>query len=580
MLGKQKEKIMDRITESFLNKFIQNTGIQEEKEATRFEHFSNYSLVDSQIDYHYKIEDINIGVGGTIGIDGFALILNGHLITEIDELTDILNDQKNCDAKLIFIQAKTSAGFDAKEISSFAYSVFDFISESPKQVWTQIARERIDLLNALFKRVSELREKPTCSLYYVSLGKLSDNQTINARISSGKQDIESENLFSKVDFSLFGATEIQSKFKEIGQSIQKSFEFEKRVTLPEIQGVSEAYLGIVRCVDIAKIMENENGEIISNIFYDNVRDYQGQNPVNSEITRTLNSSTKEDFVLLNNGITIVAEELILSRNTFNITNFQIINGCQTSHVLFENREKLNDNVYVSLKLIITKDKELTSKVIRSTNRQTEVKEQDLIAFTDFQKRLEDFYTTFNEPNRLYYERRSKQYSRLSIERQKIVDKTQQIKTMASMFFDKPDLATRFFGTLFREFKDKLFADDHNMEPYYVSAFALYKLEQMILKGKIDRKYNKIKFYILMMLRYEVAPTSCPYFNSKAVIEYSENILSILNDESKLTIKIQSVISKLDSLALDLTDRELSKSKKLVNDCLAFYKPKKLLPNHC
>src|SRR5690606_788268 len=104
-----------------------------------------------------------------------------------------------------------------------------------------------------------------------------------------------------------------------------------------------------------------------------------------------NSKYKDAFLILNNGITIVTEEMKTTRNTFSISNYQIINGCQTSNVLYENLSEIDDSVMVPVKLISSKNPDITSKLIRSTNRQTEVKEQDLIAFSNFQKKLEDYY---------------------------------------------------------------------------------------------------------------------------------------------------------------------------------------------
>ncbi len=66
------------------------------------------------------------------------------------------------------------------------------------------------------------------------------------------------------------------------------------------------------------------------LFYDNVRDFQGDNPVNKEIDDTLKSDERDLFVLLNNGITIVAESLSKTGDIFTIEDYQIVNGCQTS----------------------------------------------------------------------------------------------------------------------------------------------------------------------------------------------------------------------------------------------------------
>src|SRR5262249_42925483 len=149
-----------------------------------------------------------------------------------------------------------------------------------------------------------------------------------------------------------------------------------------------------------------DGDIIKTIFYDNVRDWQTYNPVNSEIRETLDSAHKDRFVLMNNGITIIARTLRPTGNRFYIEDFQVVNGCQTSHVLADSREKADDSVMIPLRLIGTQDEDVIRSIIHATNRQTEVKREQFLAITDFAKKLELFFQSFPNGRKLFYERRS------------------------------------------------------------------------------------------------------------------------------------------------------------------------------
>jgi hypothetical protein len=563
---------MDRVTKSFVTNFAKSFGFESVTEnSVLFEHFTNYTLIEPKTEELFDVEDINIGKDKTIGIDGFALILNRQLINTKEELEGFMLEHKKCSAEVAFIQSKLSKKFDSKEIGNFGFAVNDFIAESQQLKWSDVAIKKIELFNYFVSRISELKENPTCHLYYVTLGINENDKNVIARVNETEDAIRKENLFAKVDFELIGAIELQSKYKKIGQAIERSFEFNRRVTLPVINDVKESYLGVIEASAIIELMTDENGELLPNVFYDNVRDFQGENKVNSEIANTLQSDEKDSFAILNNGITIVAEDLRTTRDNFTITNYQIINGCQTSHVLFENKSLLDDSVKVPIKLVVTENEDLTSGVIRSTNRQTEVKEQDLLAFSNFQKRLEDYYATFKGKNILYYERRSKQFNNRAVERKRIIDKTTQIKALASLFFNKPDMATRYFGTLFSEFGNKLFKDNHEMYPYYIASFSIYKIEQLFRQKKIDSKYRKIKYHILTMFRHEIDRTLCPPFESKRSIPYCENINCVLNDDEKLINVINSVIEKIDSLGFNLEDNEVSKSKDFANKCLEKYR---------
>lgn len=562
---------MDRVTKSYLTDFKKNFGFESvENESELFEHFSNYTIVEPKTEYSFEIEDINIGADGTIGIDGFALLLNKQFINTKEELEDYLDQNKKSIAEVIFIQSKTSPKFDSKEISNFGFAVSDFIAESQTLKWSKQAMEKIELFNAFVSKISELKENPTCNLYYATLGRDEKDQNVMANVERIKRDTESENIFNKVNVELIGATDLQRKYKKIGQILEKSFEFPMRVTLPIINDVKESYIGVIDTGTIIELMTGDDDTLLSNVFYDNVRDYQGKNKVNSEISQTIQSTYKDSFSILNNGITIVAEELRTTRDTFTISNYQIINGCQTSHVLFENRELIDETIKVPLKLIISENEELTSRVIRSTNRQTEVKEQDLIAFSNFQKSLEDYYKTYSDDNRLYYERRSKQYNNKGIDRKRIIDKTTQIKSIASFYYDKPNMATRFFGALFTEFGDKLFKDNHKMIPYYVASYAIFKIDLLFQSNSIDKKYKKIKYHILTMFRHEIKNEKCPPFGSKKAETYCSDILNVLKDQKEVLKIINTVINKIDSLNYELDDNEISKSTEFVKKCLGKY----------
>jgi hypothetical protein len=110
----------------------------------------------------------------------------------------------------------------------------------------------------------------------------------------------------------------------------------------------------------------------------------------------LSYSDKEAFVLLNNGVTVVADDLSVTGDNFTLTGFQIVNGCQTSHVLFNNRSNIPDDIHIPIKLIVSPEDILKNQIIKATNRQTVVKLEELSALTDFQKSLEQYYDAIQE----------------------------------------------------------------------------------------------------------------------------------------------------------------------------------------
>lgn len=246
---------------------------------------------------------------------------------------------------------------------------------------------------AVHERSSKFkRGNPICRLYYVTTGKWTNDTQLEARRAAAVSDVAGLRLFRDVDFIPVDADLIQKLYNQAKNAVSREFTFSERTVIPEIPGVSEAYLGLLPAPEFVSILADENGEMTKSLFYDNVRDFQDYNPVNTEIRQTLESDVhKKRFSLMNNGITILAKTLRATGNRFYIEDFQIVNGCQTSHVLFDQREKLDETIMVPLRLIATQDESVTASIIKATNRQTEVKEEHLLALSDFGKNWRRFF---------------------------------------------------------------------------------------------------------------------------------------------------------------------------------------------
>ena len=81
---------------------------------------------------------------------------------------------------------------------------------------------------------------------------------------------------------LFSASTINTK-----NAIARDFTFANRTLIPEMPGVTEAYLGFLPASEFLALLRDESGVLLKTIFYDNVRDWQDYNAVNSEIRQTL-----------------------------------------------------------------------------------------------------------------------------------------------------------------------------------------------------------------------------------------------------------------------------------------------------
>src|SRR5262249_12287197 len=161
-----------------------------------------------------------------------------------------------------------------------------------------------------YKNSIYLKRPPTCRLFYASTGKWVNDEYLTGRTQLDVAELKKSGLFDDVKFSALDAERLKSVYRELRHRVEKEVVFEKHTILPKIGKVEEAYLGILPSGEFLKLITDDEGEIQKSLFYDNVRDFQGGNPVNNEIAETLaDLQSADSFVLLNNGITVVAKSI-------------------------------------------------------------------------------------------------------------------------------------------------------------------------------------------------------------------------------------------------------------------------------
>lgn len=358
-------------------------------------------------------------------------------------------------------------------------------------------------------------------MYYVTTGKWVGDQNLTSRIDSVVDDLKATNLFRSVVFEPIDATRIQKLTQQSQSAVNRDFIFKDRVVLPDMPGVAEASLGVLPASVYLGLVTDETGGILKGIFYDNVRDWQQYNPVNSEMRDTLqDEESRARFCLMNNGVTLIAKTLSSTGNRFHIEDYQVVNGCQTSHVLFDQRDTVDDTVYIPLRLIATDNEDVVASIIKATNRQTEVKAEQLIALSEFQKRLEAFFVAYPTSKRLYYERRSRQYaSDTGVEKTRILTPGNLIRAYAAVIQGEPHRTTRSYRTLLQALGTSIFGPDHKLEPYFLAGSALYRLEYLYRNNILDSKYRPARYHILYAARLLMSEKNMPLPQSNKIVRY-------------------------------------------------------------
>lgn len=526
---------MDKITEGIIAEFTKSRDLQGLAQDSQFEHLAAFITLRRHHTRTFDTSDIVVGSGGDTAIDSVAIIVNGALVTDADATYELIERNGYVEATFVFSQAERSGSFDGSKIGDFGFGVDDFFNETPKMVRNERIQESANFVRSLYERHgASFRGKPQCRLYYVTTGTWKNDQNLLARIEGEKARLSDRQVFGSIDFQCIGADELHRLYNQTKNAIRRDFSFTDSREIPAIEGVKQAYLGFVPAPRLIKLISDDSGDdILGNIFDENVRDWQDFNTVNSEIRETLASDAPERFVLMNNGVTIITRNMQQLGSNFTLEDFQIVNGCQTSNVLFSQRHRDLQNVYVPMRLIYTQDEKVIEAIVRATNRQTELKPEQLYALTDFARDLEAHFKMIHEPHTLFYERRDCQYDRFpSVERTRIVTPTSLIRAFASMFLNEPISATRRYKSIRDLVGEEIFVKGHKIEPYYVAAYTQYRLDFLWRNQRLGNEYKPARHLILMVMRYLLDPEPLPKMNSRAMERRCNAMIEVLWDTER------------------------------------------------
>ncbi len=128
----------------------------------------------------------------------------------------------------------------------------------------------------------------------------------------------------------------------------------------------------------------------------NVRGPLARSSVNRQIRTTIKDASQHKyFPLFHNGITIIAKELESNDDSIAISDYFVVNGCQSLTALFDNKKHLTDDLRVLTKFIkLEPSSKLAETVTRFSNNQNAVKDRDFVANDSKQIRLQNEFDQY------------------------------------------------------------------------------------------------------------------------------------------------------------------------------------------
>jgi hypothetical protein len=527
----------DPILKSYLKDFAIAQNLSAIAESDVFEFFCGYCVFLRDFSEHVVLEDVVVAGGLDTGIDAIGIFLNDISVTSITQVDEIASRQK-IEADFAFIQAKTSKNLSAAEIGSYIQGVKEFFGSRYMPSNDSVADKRT-LSDRVFDNSVKMRTKPRLHLYYCYAGSYRGDGVVDARVDAGLEELRAYNLFSDVEFRFVDADRLQLRYQEVNLRIEREVQINEYASLPAIKGIRQAYLGVLPCKELVKLLSNSDGKLHKALFNENVRDFLSRNPVNDEIAATvLSPDNQSRLAALNNGITIVARDIRIVGKKFTLSDYQIVNGCQTSHIVFAHQQWLQDDTSLPVKLIEPEDRELVNEIVRATNRQTEVKDEAFVVLADFHKRLERFFLSAEaeQEYKLVYERRKRQYADTAYSSQNIVTLTFLTNSFVSCCLENPVDANDYYGVLLTRYKDRMYVDGHSLWPYLLSAIILKEVEKLCV-GKARPIVWKFRFIIALLIRRSFGALP-DLSNEKAQRAYAERAIGTCHNKSQFLEEIK------------------------------------------
>lgn len=469
-----------------------------------FEKFCNYVIISNELGEELE-EPNKVSTNNAPGIDGIGIIVNDKLISDESDLERI-GEYEKIKVKVVFIQSTIRNSFDTTKFNNFIDNTIEFLLgnleiEPFSNIFNKLLSEESDFIN-------NLKETPKTVLYYSS-GRTNHNINEDFISSQKEKIINREEIKNKINLDyikFLQKDELKTLYDKIPSYQEILIEFAGHIQLEEKNKIPMSLLSYIKFEELKKLILTKEENLKESLFIENPRAFLGQTTVNKDILDTIQDDNYRDFfIYLNNGLTLLCDEIRrhpTSGTRFYLQYPRIINGCQTTHVLYEiyksSPEKL-DNLELTIKVIATKDINLKEKIIFAANNQNSISE-DLRALNDYHKRIEEYFKGFsNNMLGLCYERLRGQYSSIEPPYKKI-NIENLAKIYISIFLQEPHKMKSNAISKIDEYqkKKKIFdPNDAEVNKYYYCALLFYWLNKFLINNEIKIKSKTMDMHLLL-----------------------------------------------------------------------------------
>ncbi|MBH2007303.1 AIPR family protein [Candidatus Saccharibacteria bacterium] len=456
-------------------------------------------------DYDLSIDELTAGLtdgSGDGGIDGFYTFADEILVDEDFEKSRL---PSRYSLDLYILQGKRTSSFTETAFDKWTVSlpvVLNLSEPLEPTIYAPELIQRVEIFRDLLKQTSRKFPKITIHLIYSTKASTAniDTRVLNRvpTIKSLVSDVVGAESEAEVVFQ--GARELlMSARREPTTTLELSFSTQMS------KSGQNSYAGLVPIHEYASFISDDNGKIKKYVFESNVRDFAGNTLVNKAIRDTLSSTSNPDspdFWWLNNGITILANEVTITAGKFVIKDPQIVNGLQTSFSIHDHFASApagtTDDRLVLIKVIVTQDEDIRNSVIVATNSQTNLPPTAIRAADEMQRDIEQYFLS----NDAFYERRNNFYKNLNKPADEIYSVAYLAQSILAIGFSEPDQARARPSTLVRKDDDykRIFSSIIPMEAYLWVARLQRGVDQHIKTLDVEKSFMvNMRFHLSMIV---------------------------------------------------------------------------------
>ncbi|WP_159462758.1 AIPR family protein [Nitrosovibrio sp. Nv4] len=486
-----------------LESILQTERLKYPTHLSEDELFEYYCADNILVNYDLDSDEIESGlIDGQrdAGIDAAYVFVNAQSLAEDFSFDTV---RQPVELELYLIQSKNQYSFKEGPVDKLASSLpllLDHTKKSAdleplfKKEVVSVCRDFLDAMG----RLADKFPKISIRLFYCCKGS-EPNETIKAKAVALETTLKGMQ-FQNAQFTFLGA---QNLYERSG--IQKLFVGKLSTASTPLSG-SDSFVALSKLRDYVQFITDDGGSLITRIFEANVRAYQGEVEVNREIASSLQEPTAGlDFWWLNNGVTIVADEVSYIKNQLVIKNPLIVNGLQTSHEIHAYASKLptDDERSILIRVVVEQDPIRRDQIIRATNRQTSIGSSSFRATEQVHREIEDYLLTLG----YFYDRRKNAYKRQGKPADKIISIDRLAQAILSVLLQEPHTARARPTSAIKIDADykRIFSGDKAEQPLEMYGNAIHMLSHIerhfkSMSSEVSRIFrNNLKFHALMVL---------------------------------------------------------------------------------